>query len=77
MRFQVDTGSERNLLPIKLYKSLTGDTNLCMLCMYVGKDILTVVSPPINHMKDQVSRLSLLGVNAISLLAVDIKKVES
>ena len=27
VRFQVDTGSECNLLPIKLYKSLTGDTN--------------------------------------------------
>ena len=27
VRFQVDKGSECNLLPIKLYKSLTGDTN--------------------------------------------------
>ena len=31
VRFQVDTGSECNLLPIKLYKSLTGDTNFSML----------------------------------------------
>ncbi|CAH3138109.1 unnamed protein product [Porites lobata] len=31
VRFQVDTGSECNLLPTKLYKSLTGDTNLSML----------------------------------------------
>ena len=31
VRFQVDTGSECNLLPIKLYKALTGDTNLSML----------------------------------------------
>ena len=31
VRSHVDTGSECNLLPIKLYKSLTGDTNLSML----------------------------------------------
>ena len=31
VRFQVDTGSECNLLPIKLYKSLTGATNFSML----------------------------------------------
>ena len=30
-----------------------------------------------NHMKDQVSRLSWFGVNATSLLAADTKKVES
>ena len=31
VRFQGDTGSECNLLPIILYKSLTGDTKLSML----------------------------------------------
>ena len=41
---QVDTGSECKLLPIKLYKSLTGDTNLCTLCMYMGKNIVIVIS---------------------------------
>ena len=52
------------------------DVDVC-LCMYVGKNIVTVISLLINHMKDRVSRLSSRGVNSISLLAADIKKVES
>ncbi|CAH3161221.1 unnamed protein product, partial [Porites lobata] len=45
------------------------------------KNIVIVISPLINLMKDQVSRLSSLGVSAISLSdissAAEIKKVES
>ena len=41
---KVDTGSECNLLPIKLYKSLTGDMNLCMLCMYLEKNRVFIIS---------------------------------
>ena len=45
VRFQGDTGSECNLLPIKFYKSPTADTNLSML-LKCNKSIVSYAGEP-------------------------------
>ena len=68
-------------LPIGYGNSVVFQAMVFALVDKYEKNIVIVISPLINLMKDRVRRLSLLGVSAISLSAIvsaaEVRKLES